>query len=210
MSVIGRTQRIAPHHCQGRYPDLKADIDAVPDYPIVSFSSSTQMDWDAIGAIGEIVGAAAVVISVGYLAVQIGRQTDQSRLAATRELAAEWSQIMHSLMDNSELCEIFLRAAADYESLPNIERMKMAVLFQRVLRLLEQERLHISKGHIEPEIFESMNRARFEFLTFPGVQSWWKGSKNLFASEFQSHVDDLIERARQKGYESTFKAEREK
>ena len=33
------------------------------------------MNWDAIGAVGEIVGALAVVISVIYLAVQI-RQTN--------------------------------------------------------------------------------------------------------------------------------------
>jgi len=160
--------------------------------------------------LAEIIGAAAVVISVGYLAIQIGRQTDQARLTATRELAGEWSQLMQSIMEDPEICDIFLRAVDDYEALPNIERLRMAVLFQRVIRLLEQERLHIRKGHIEPEIFDSMNRARFEFLTFPGVQTWWKLSKELFASEFQAHVDDLIEKAQKKGYDSTFKDERKK
>ena len=29
------------------------------------------MNWDAIGAVGEIVGASAVVLSLAYLAVQI-------------------------------------------------------------------------------------------------------------------------------------------
>jgi hypothetical protein len=32
---------------------------------------SPRMDWEAIGAIGEIVGAAAVVVTLGYLATQI-------------------------------------------------------------------------------------------------------------------------------------------
>ncbi len=43
------------------------------------------MNWDALGAIGEIVGATAVVISVIYLAVQIRKQTVESRLSATRD-----------------------------------------------------------------------------------------------------------------------------
>ena len=117
---------------------------------------------------------------------------------------------MQSLMEDSEICEIFLRAADDYEALANTERFRMALLFQRLMRLLEQEQLHISKGHIEPEIFESMNRARFEFLTFPGVQTWWNLSKDLFGSEFQAHVDDIIEKAKRRGYDSTFKDERDK
>jgi hypothetical protein len=29
------------------------------------------MNWEALGAIGEIVGAIAVVVTIGYLAVQI-------------------------------------------------------------------------------------------------------------------------------------------
>ena len=33
------------------------------------------MNWEAIGAIGEVVGAAAVVVTLGYLAVQIRANT---------------------------------------------------------------------------------------------------------------------------------------
>lgn len=43
------------------------------------------MNWDAIGAIGEIVGAAAVVLTLGYLAMQIRHSeratTDSNRMA---------------------------------------------------------------------------------------------------------------------------------
>jgi hypothetical protein len=33
------------------------------------------MNWEAIGAVGEIVGAIAVVVTVGYLAFQIRQNT---------------------------------------------------------------------------------------------------------------------------------------
>lgn len=45
------------------------------------------MNWDAIAAVGEIMGALAVVVSVAYLAVQIRKQTAESRLTAARELS---------------------------------------------------------------------------------------------------------------------------
>ena len=46
------------------------------------------MIWDAIGAVGEIVGAAGVIISLIYLAVQIKNQNIQSQLTAENEMTS--------------------------------------------------------------------------------------------------------------------------
>ena len=54
------------------------------------------MNWEAIGAVGEVLGAIAVVITLGYLAVQVrhakAATADQSRIyraTAVREMALE-------------------------------------------------------------------------------------------------------------------------
>ena len=44
------------------------------------------MNWEAIGTVGEIVGAFAVVASLAYLAVQIRTQVRQQKKAAWRLL----------------------------------------------------------------------------------------------------------------------------
>ncbi len=44
------------------------------------------MNWDAIGAIGEIVGAAAVFASLVYLAMQILNQNRESRMSAMHDI----------------------------------------------------------------------------------------------------------------------------
>ena len=41
------------------------------------------MNWDAIGALYEAIGALAVVITLLYLAIQIKEQTKETRLTAT-------------------------------------------------------------------------------------------------------------------------------
>ena len=43
------------------------------------------MNWDAIGAIGEVVGALAVFITLGYLAVQIRQNTKAVRATALEQ-----------------------------------------------------------------------------------------------------------------------------
>lgn len=44
------------------------------------------MNWDAIGAIGEIIGATAVVVSLFYLATQIRVQNRESRIASIHQV----------------------------------------------------------------------------------------------------------------------------
>ena len=46
-----------------------------------------ELNWDAIGAVGEIVGALAVVVSLIYLATQIRTQNIEARLAAVHEIS---------------------------------------------------------------------------------------------------------------------------
>jgi len=46
------------------------------------------MNWEAFGAIGEIIGAAAVVGSLVYLAVQIQSQNRESRMSSMHDISA--------------------------------------------------------------------------------------------------------------------------
>ena len=50
-------------------------------YCSVRRSEEVSMNWEIAGAIGEIVGAMAVVLSLVYLAAQIRVQTRESKLA---------------------------------------------------------------------------------------------------------------------------------
>jgi heme/copper-type cytochrome/quinol oxidase subunit 1 len=59
---------------------------------IVSINSDVVhlMNWEAVSAVGQIIGAIAVVISVVYLAVQVRSNARQMRLASAT-LSASWS-----------------------------------------------------------------------------------------------------------------------
>ena len=52
------------------------------------------LNWEALGAIGELVGAVAVVASLAYLAVQIRQSTSQSRLNTTVIQASAFQQLL--------------------------------------------------------------------------------------------------------------------
>ncbi|MGR8948529.1 MAG: hypothetical protein ACU84Q_10805 [Gammaproteobacteria bacterium] len=162
------------------------------------------MNWDAIGAAGEIVGALAVVVSVFYLAAQVRKQTEEERLSATRQLSELFLTTIGTVQEDKEFAGVYLRAVQDYDSIQAEDRIRVALFFQRGFRILEQQHLHTRRGNVDPVYFESMNLAFFEWLTFPGVQKWWELSRDLFEAEFRKFVDAQIMKAKQKGYNSSF------
>jgi len=55
------------------------------------------MNWEAVGAVGEILGAIAVLITLGYLAVQIRQNTRAMKTSALSSL-----HDVHLLPENNE------------------------------------------------------------------------------------------------------------
>ena len=163
------------------------------------------MNWDAIGAVGENIGAFAVVISVIYLAIQIRKQTAESRLAAARELSNIYIQTIRSLREDEEMSSLYLKSIQNYEGLPNNQRYRVSLLIQEMFRGHEQQFVHIRQQKADPIFVESINLSFEEFLTFPGTQRWWELSKDLFVPEFRDHVASMIEVAKVRGYSSSFK-----
>ena len=62
------------------------------------------MNWEAIGAIGEILGAAGVIVTVGYLAFQIRQNNRHLAHEAQRSRAQAVRDNMRALADNAEVC----------------------------------------------------------------------------------------------------------
>jgi hypothetical protein len=163
------------------------------------------MNWEAAGAIGEIIGASAVVLSVIYLSFQIKKQTEESRLAATRELSSQTQGFLDILLANPDLIARYGKSVQMYEDLPNEERLWAAMSFQRMFRVMEQQLMHSKNSHVEKVYFESVEKTILEMLSFPGVQQWWEKSNYMFSGMLRDYVQPQLEIAKEKGYNSSFK-----
>ncbi len=76
-------------------------------------------DW---GAVGELVGAIAVIVTLLYLATQIRQQTRGLRNAASVSINEAMSQINGRLAENQNgFTEIWVRGCADLGSLDPVE-----------------------------------------------------------------------------------------
>lgn len=162
------------------------------------------MNWDAIGSVGEIIGALAVVISVFYLAFQIRKQTEESKLSATRDLANQHLDILKTLATDDRLPKIWLKGVRSYTSLDDEDRYRVSLIFHALIRNFEQQFIHARNSKAESVFIDSINREFALILSFPGFEEWWETSSLGYDNVFVEHLDKVKAVAKTMDFKSTF------
>ena len=67
------------------------------------------MDWNAVGAVGEILGAVAVLLTLLYLAAQIRQANKMAHFETTREIMAQFNACNQLIATNEAIREILLK-----------------------------------------------------------------------------------------------------
>lgn len=151
------------------------------------------MNWDALAAIGEILGAVAVVVTLGYLSVQIRR----SRLAArSQNIHAETEQIQRVMeMQASENLQEPLEKLSTGQELTYRDVTRLEALWLASLASLSDSYRHYKEGLEGGTAWEVKRRmVESTFLT-PFARSWWRtAGRHVFESDFVAEVNAIIEK----------------
>ena len=148
------------------------------------------MNWEAISAIGELVGAIAVIVTIGYLAIQIRQNTSALRAVATQGVTDEAASIYQTLCTDPELATIAVRGWNAIDELNNSETARFYAYNMMTLFYLQNWYFQTRDGHIEVDLLASWTRILQQMVTTQGFQRFWNDRKMIFAPEFQRYVDD--------------------
>jgi hypothetical protein len=148
------------------------------------------MDWTAIGAVGELLGAIAVVISIGYLAVQVRQNTDSVRLRSFQS-AIDRVAAVNSRTSDPHVADVLARGRESYFDLSPADRLTFGYYMQERLLMYESS---LAMGHLlKPTIREVVEKNIRFHLSFPGVREWWTEiGRELLAGDFEDEVDRLV------------------
>jgi len=147
------------------------------------------MNWEATAAIGEIIGAAAVVISLAYLAGQIRISNRASKQAAEQHLLDNQRTWLGRISDSESLSTIWMRGSRDDPSLTEGEWIRYGTLCHEVTLSWERSFLLEQDGGISSAILERDKRMRRIVIGSPGYRKWFTVRKTALTVEFA----DLIE-----------------
>jgi hypothetical protein len=148
------------------------------------------VNWDAIGAMGEIVGAAAVVASLVYLAAQIRNQNRESRMSSMHDILVGYRDGL-AVISAGDMADLLVKAIDDYESLTRPEMMRLIASASSQYRLWEEAYLLYESGYLEKRNWETMLR---QFNGYHSVRPFfevWETRKHYFDNEFRDFVDSL-------------------
>lgn len=146
------------------------------------------MNWDAMGAIGEVVAALGVIFTLAYLAIQIRqntKSTDKQNLRDAMEFVYSSSR---PLIDNAEMADIYLRGMVDYHSLSDQEKLRFHYLCTtRVQAAWTAIDLRTDEAGIA-DMFEWVNR----MMRSKGFRDWWaERGRYASATSFREAADEM-------------------
>lgn len=150
------------------------------------------MNWDAIGAIGEIVGALAVFLTLAYLAIQIRQNTRAVQAAANDSSVSNVNAARQSMYENEQLAEIFLKASADPDSLNDVERLRFRLLVHNLL--MSQSNIYAQSKITDLSVgpWEAQTEEIMRFLRSPGGQWFWDNYGIEFEAPFREEIKRMI------------------
>jgi hypothetical protein len=157
------------------------------------------MNWEAIGAIAELLGGIGVIASLVYLATQI-RQSREQMSASTRAIQGATNQQFER-----DVYDIILRdltvpglqqaidqGMRDFDSLIDEDRFRFIRWAVVRMRAWDNAYYQFRMGMLDEERWAISRRDLALFLRGPGVVQWWQAHPSTLSPEFVALVEEIL------------------
>jgi hypothetical protein len=165
------------------------------------------MNWEAIGAIGEIVGAVAVVATLFYLAVQVRqnsrfveRSNEYANATSMYQSQSMYVQVFSQLAQDAELAAIYSRALKN-EPLPDADYVRFSAYINTYFAWVENMYTQAAANLVAPgfkdnftvDFFSVVGPHIFELISTSAGRKWWSNdTSHQFMPEFVDAVDKYL------------------
>ena len=146
-----------------------------------------ELSWDAIGAVGEVVGGVGVIVTLIYLAIQVRQNTKASEKQNLRDATEFLHSCYRSVIEDQELADISVRGMKDYAALTEAERERFHYL--NVTQLQAATTIIELRGAEDTSI-PSMTDVFDRRMLSAGYREWWiKRGQHIVARDYVDLID---------------------
>ena len=149
------------------------------------------MDIMELGAIGELVGGAAVIVTLFYLAIQVRQNTRSNRLVATQGLVAGQASANLLAAVHGDLAAIMNTGVFSEDDLTPKERHRFNCYLIAFYVQVDFAYQQFLAGQLDESVWNRME-SEFVFFHLPGITQWWAQDKQRFSPEFVDTVDRYL------------------
>lgn len=147
------------------------------------------MNWEAASAIAEWFGVILVVVSLGYVAIQIRQNTRTVRAATELDTGRQWSEFHARVAHSRDMADIWDKGLTDPADLTANEKRKFVWLVAEYLFLVESLYRQRQLGFLGHDSWNQHQSAVAGLLLHPVLESWWNSGVSPYSPEFKAAID---------------------
>ena len=151
------------------------------------------MNWEAIGAIAELVGGIGVIASLVYLATQIRQNTKWLRSTVLESAGTRSSEIARNAASDASLSRLMRASLSGTAPMDPDERYRFELYLLSAMRHYEISHAHFNDGLLNPDQFAGLRENLRVWLGYENFENWWHDSSVFFNPVFQKLVNELKE-----------------
>ena len=152
------------------------------------------INWEALGAIANLVAAIGVIATLIYLSVQIRQNTKAVRSSSIQNLVQSFSTTAQAAIENEDIIPLLLKSNTGADALTEVERARLHFWFIMTFRRFEGVYFQRDLGIVDADVIDGFERSHLAVLASKGAQDWWANSKGIFNSGFVLYVEKLLEK----------------
>ena len=151
------------------------------------------MNWDAIGAVGELLGAFGVILTLFYLAYQIKSNTSVLKADALKEVYTGWSEWTRQVSEHQHvtLLDQLVKSDAQWSDFSMEQQASLGLLLRSILQRFEAEYSLYIANILDRKVWEKHRAWCKSFVSSPAVATWWEIEMNqpIYSDAFLEHID---------------------
>ena len=151
------------------------------------------MNWEAAGAIGEIIGALAVFLTLIYLALQIRQNTKAVQASAVDASISRVTSVRQSMYESAEIAGIYIAGLANPDDLDELSRTRFRLLMHNVLLAISNIYSQTNFAGLSSSMWGSQLVLLRRVVTSPGGQWFWKEYQLEFDETFREQIEAILQ-----------------
>ena len=158
-------------------------------WPVPSGPVDGSMDWQMPGAVGELLGAVGVVVTLGYLASQIRQSRVASQQTALAEVMDHNARFLAQLSTSPDMARLW-RLGMEADQVLSVDEV---VQFRSLLMILTYHWEHLYHlglgGKVDDWLVASNELARRQLVGAPGFWMWFDAWRHTMSPEFRAALE---------------------
>lgn len=150
------------------------------------------MNWEAMGAIGEVVGAVGVIVSLLYLALQIRQSSNVTRSATRQAISTTQIELVMRIAENPDLRATIGRWYEDGSTPMQDDDICDFMLRRAMLRAYENQYHQFKYGTFDADMWNTYSDGIKSTLLSAKGRAWWEMNRSQYSSDFVSFVEHEI------------------